>query len=575
MTVVGKVVAAGAIVVLSVALGGSARAASAAWQADTSGQITSPADGQVVSGSTVTVSASTGMIQLSMGLYVEGPSTPSQKVAGGGANQTLSGTFDAGAAPNGPFTVTLKGELTGRVYATSTFKLRRPAQTPGNPNVARQGTDKVLVTWPKGAEPDLQSYEVSNTLTGIVGRLPADGACEGTSCRAALAVPAKAEGQRVGFTVKAFRGDGEGGSIGSDPSGAAYLAIPAKPTAKPKKTTTKTPKNRDAKNVDALPTLPAKRQALPADQPSRKPTTTKLPDIPDTDVDGNLPIPTADDDSGGLVPSGGRDGTDTEPVTAGDVRAQSSASPLGNIGQYGFYVAVGLLLLLLGAHAGAWARRRALAGAGAASGATSVPAGAATRAGQASAAGGVHGSHGAHGSYVAHGPQGSLGDDTVPPSAAVPLRRRPTVILAVAKTRVPEKSRTEQPKEHQQPSKDALGEKPAAFPTSEPARKEISVQIEVDDDWGVRDTDGARQGPKRIALPSSAVTDVAEGSASINPPAVRIEEHWDDYLPPSPRAMEDSGFWERPQSGSADFWAADDDENERVFAGRRHRGGDS
>ncbi|NBE99906.1 hypothetical protein FE391_26445 [Nonomuraea sp. KC401] len=569
MTVVGKVVAAGAIVVLSVALGGSARAASATWQADTSGQITSPTDGQVLSGSTITVSASTGMIQLSMGLYVEGPSTPSQKVAGGGANQTLSGTFDAGAAPNGPFTVTLKGELTGSVYATSTFKLRRPAETPGNPNVARQGTDKVLVTWPKGAEPDLQSYEVSNTLTGIVGRLPADGACEGTSCRAALTVPAKAEGQRVGFTVKAFRGDGEGGSIGSDPSGAAYLAIPAKTTAKPKKTTKQTPKKRDAKNVDALPTLPAKRQAAPTDEPNRK--TTKLPDIPDTDVDGNLPIPTADDDSGGLVPSGARDGTDTAPVTAGDVRAQSSASPLGNIGQYALYVAAGLLLLLLGAHAGAWARRRALAGpgTGATSGATSAPVGAATRAGRASAEGGAHGSHVA---------QGSQGDVTVPP-AAVPLRRRPTVILAVAKTRVPEKSQAEQPKEHQQPSKhersrDAFGES-TAFPTSEPARKEISVQIEVDDVWGVRDTDGARQGPKRIALPSSAVTDVPEGSASISPPAVRIEEHWDDYLPPSPRAMEDSGFWERPQPGSADFWAADDDENERVSAGRRHRGGDS
>ncbi|TDD16006.1 hypothetical protein [Nonomuraea diastatica] len=566
MTVVGKVVAAGAIVAVSVTLGGSARAASVTWQADTSGQITSPTDCQVVSGSSVTVSARTGMIQLNMGLYLEGPATPRQKVAGGGANQTLSGTFDAGDAPNGPFTVILKGELTGREYATSTFKLRRPAEAPGNVNVARQGADKVLVTWARGPEPDLQSYEVSNTLTGIVGRLPADSACAGTSCRAVLAVPAKAEGQRVAFTVKAFRGDGEGGSIGSDPSASAYLAFPAKPTAKPKKTTKQTPKSRDGKNVDALPTLPAKRQPLPTDEPTtRNPKTSKLPDIPDTDTDGNLPIPTADDDSGGLVPSGARDGTDTAPVTTGDVRAQSSESPLGEIGQYGLYVAAGLLLLLLGAHAGAWARRRALAGDGA--GATPAPVTAATRAGPAFAGGGT---------------QAAENDDTIQP-AATPLRRRPTVILAVAKTRVPDHSRTEQPTEHQQSAKpersrDTPGERAAAFSKSDPARKEISVQIEVDDVREVRDAEGTRQGPMRIALPSSAVTDVPEGSASITPPAVRIEEHWDDYLPPSPRAMEDSGFWERPQPGSADFWAADegdDHENERAFAGRRHRGGDS
>ncbi|MCA2227165.1 hypothetical protein [Nonomuraea aurantiaca] len=83
----------------------------------------------------------------------------------------------------------------------------------------------------------------------------------------------------------------------------------------------------------------------------------------------------------------------------------------------------------------------------------------------------------------------------------------------------------------------------------------------------------ARQEPVRIALPSSAVIEVSESGVAATPPAVRIEERWDDYLPPAPRAMEDSGFWERPQPGAGDFWAADDDEN--AFAGHRHRGGDS
>ncbi|WP_449061023.1 hypothetical protein [Planomonospora algeriensis] len=37
---------------------------------------------------------------------------------------------------------------------------------------------------------------------------------------------------------------------------------------------------------------------------------------------------------------------------------------------------------------------------------------------------------------------------------------------------------------------------------------------------------------------------------------------WDGYLPPAPRSIEDSGFWERPQPGATDFWAEDRDEDE-------------
>jgi hypothetical protein len=68
---------------------------------------------------------------------------------------------------------------------------------------------------------------------------------------------------------------------------------------------------------------------------------------------------------------------------------------------------------------------------------------------------------------------------------------------------------------------------------------------------------------------------------------MRLEERWDDYLPPSPRSMEDSGFWERPQPGAADFWNVDDDGdgdgknagegsgNGQAYTGRRPRGGES
>ncbi|MER7428605.1 hypothetical protein ABT362_38035 [Nonomuraea rubra] len=694
-----------------------------------SGQITSPSDGEVISSSSVVVSARTGLMQLRMGLYVDGPSTPSQKVASGGANQTLSGTFDAGDAPNGTFTVTLKGEITGSRYASTTFKLRRPAEAPGGVNASRQGTDKVLVTWNKGSEPDLQSYEVSNTQSGVVGRLSADSACAGSSCKAVLAVPSKAAGQKVGFSVKAFRGDGDGGSIGSGDSAAAYVTFPAPPAAQPTRKATdsaQAPKNRDARGVDALPTLPAKKQAIPSRKPTtptRKPTTTKLPDIPDADPSGNLPIPSAVDqgENDGLVPADTKDGADEAPVQSDGVKAQSSESPIGNIGQYGLYVAGGILLLLLGAHAGAWARRRALA-TGSSGSARLTPApdtDAPTGAAQA------HNTN--PGLHVRQPETGT------PHTTAAP--RRPAVILAVAKTRLPE-----QPSRPQQvpgmdaersldtPSKqsdgegrslseargrrseagmDAGGAEPLlpasaveSSPTSPlassaprasalsvelplraatakppygaaPRRREVSPsdrrrgeastsdrgQGEVprpdrgrrdvpgsdrergevprsdrereevlasdqvvadrmgggavtpdwtrrsgaggrrsgaggplphvadgDDSGGVQGRQkewGAQQAPLQIALPSSAVTDVPEPAAPAVAPAVRLEERWDDYLPPSPRSMEDSGFWERPQPGAADFWAADEDADdrgdekgeERTQAGRRHRDG--
>lgn len=661
MTVVGRVMTAAAVVAGSIVLGGSAQAA-VARQAEASGEITSPSDGQVITGSSVTVSAHTGLMQLKMGLYVDGPSTPSQKIASGGANQTISGTFDAGSAPNGTFTVTLKGEITGAKYATSTFKLRRPPETPGNVNARLEGDGKVEVTWSKGAEPDLQSYEVSTSQSGIVGRLPADNACSGSSCKATLAVPAKAAGQRVGITVKAYRGDGDGGSIGSGKSGAAYVTVPAPATSQPKKQTTNTrqaPKTDGKKAVEPLPTLPGKKQTKPMNVPTRKPTThdntSALPAMPDTDAKGDLPIPTAADDegeTGGLAPSGtdesAKNDTGSAPVEAGGVKARSDESPMGSIGQYGVYVACGLLLLLLAAHFGAWARRRALASAG---GRTAASVGATVAA---SGGGGTS------------APQAT---DGVPPTATA--SRRPAVVLAVAKTRMPEprqehlstsisdkdsgtlaaadrtpSSAMEADRVHgtaaamperapgmltpaadeavgqSVPASDPVsgtpapasgqahgGSLPASLPISGtsasaagkalgdpapasglapdrqasaadsarvPGQGRGHVPTALPMYLGVQDlraAEAARQEPLRIALPSSAVTDVPEAPTSAIPAAVPLEDRWDDYLPPSPRSMEDSGFWERPQPGAGDFWAADDEE--RAYVGRRYKEDDS
>jgi hypothetical protein len=691
VTVVGRVVTAGIVAAASIVLGGSAQAV-AMTRTGSPGEITSPSDGQVVSSSSVTVAARTGLMQLSMGLYVEGPSTPTQKVAVGGANQTISGTFDAGNAPNGAFTVTLKGEITGTRYATSTFKLRRPPETPGDVNASLQGATKVLLTWSKGAEPDLQSYEVSNSRSGTVGRLSAESSCDGGSCKATLAVPAQAAGQKVGFTVKAFRGDGDGGSIGSDESGAAYVTVPAAPSARPKKDTTKTRETpKETKGVDPLPTLPAKKRTEPTSKPAtRRPATATLPAIPDADRNGNLPIPAADDQGelGGPTPEGAANGSDTVPVQEGGVEAQSNESPMGNIGQYGLYVAGGLLLLLLGAHAGAWARRRSLATEGGrrplprstAPAAPGVPAGVTASDGVVPAAGAVRGDAG----------------DVAVAATVTPPRRRPAMIIAVARTRVPDQSQAHvqppaQGQVHAQPQAHALkpssidlvlrqdgssNDRPSVHePASvdrpgaqEPGAQELSsagrsdvqepsavprvgaqgvssvdrvhprdmspaddprAEEVISDDRsrlqafarsalidqacleasstvlplggggrGGGDAAAAggkageasggsdrqeghagRQGPIRIALPSSAVTDVPQPSASVPRPAIRIEDRWDDYLPPSPRSMEDSGFWERPQPGAADFWAPDDDDADgrdddvkRAYAGRRDNG---
>ncbi|WP_219471166.1 hypothetical protein [Nonomuraea rhizosphaerae] len=808
MTVVGRAMIVTVVMAGSIVLGGSAQAAVEARQAADSGEITSPSDGQVVTSGSVSISAHTGVMQLSMGVYVEGPSTSRQKVASGGANQTISGTFNPGDAPNGTFNVILKGEITNSTYATSTFKLRRPAATPSGVSAALQGSgknEKIVVTWSKGSEPDLQSYEVATTLSGIVGRLPADSACSGSSCKATLAVPSKAAGQRVGFTVKAFRGDGDGGSIGSGNSGATYVNIPAPPTAKPKKTATKQrdPKAGTRKGVETLPTL-SNRQTQPTAAPTRKAkSTNNLPAMPDTDPKGNLPIPTASTGDTGRTDGLTPDGTNGDASTGVDtaVKAQSSESSFGTIGQYGLYVAGGLLLLLLAAHAGAWARRRSLAAASA----TESPAARATPVV----------------SVASPSTGGTSPQSTSSSAGTTSPRRRPAVVLAVTKVRPPDETRrtgtgtgtgagtgtgtgtgtgagtdaaaqfrmsdrsgtADESRTPKSPSdtpegrsrtperssrapygrsqgqddrsrppygpaqgqddrsrsqddrSQPQGERPRAqderlraqaqrmpMPELPPASSErtdgsrpmpelarasdgssdegTSVRGDVrtpeqgrqrtrmepisdrpdsttasgptaangsttvsgpmaasgstaaigragadgragetdrvgqngrngrlasessepnkpdrakataaerpraalplhlsdadlrfdPDEWMAIDQresasadavererpdqdDPEGREPMWISLPSSAVTEVPESAATVVPPAVRIEDRWDDYLPPSPRSMEDSGFWERPQPGAVDFWAADEDEN--ALAGHRHRGGDS
>ncbi|MET9338638.1 hypothetical protein [Nonomuraea sp. NPDC003804] len=537
MTAVRRLMAAGVVmpVVIGAAVFGVATPAQARADIDMPSRVTTSAP--------VTIQ---GTVDLAFDavLYVDGT-----EVAKG--NQRVTYTWNPAEHANGSYQIRLvqKGKLLGSKWDENTATLRQaiPADPPSGVAAVMSGDDKIVVTWSKGSEADLQSYEIFTSQSGSVGKVSADSACSGGACKATLAVPGKATGQQVGFMVKAYRSDGEGGMLGSGNSNTAYVTVPAPPPpAQPKAAQTKqaqpqTSGNQQAKNTrkteQSLPSIPSKKRVTPTAKPRQNvpKTVSRMPALPatETDTKGEYKLPAAKpetkkkSDDEPLVPA------DDEAATAKDtaaqavdttVKAQSSESPIGNIGQYGIYVAGGLLLLLLAAHGGAWARRRALASAGGGPVAAPAPA-------------------------PADGPQPG---DSIPPTAAAP--RRPAVVLAVAKTRKP------QPHVPEQPGPDGAGPRLPMYMSAQEAK--------------VADPP-VRPEPIRLALPSSAVTTVTPGSdiSPVRPAAARIEDRWDDYLPPAPRSMEDSGFWERPQPGAGDFWAADDDE--AAYIGRRHLGGDS
>ncbi|ETK34429.1 hypothetical protein MPTA5024_19140 [Microbispora sp. ATCC PTA-5024] len=309
------------------------------------GEILSPGDGQTIrTPGPVAISAKTDWYQVSMALYVEGPSVSRQKIASGGANQTISGSFDPGDAPNGTFTVTLYGEITNKTYKTSTFVLSRPPQTPSGVEARLKNASTVVVTWAKGAEPDLRSYEISSRKTGASGSVSADEACSGSTCQASVAVPAKAAGQKVDLAVRAFRSDGQGGAIGSPGAATASVSIPA---PKPSATTSQKPASE-------------KPQASKTGD-RRLPTTTlpnPLPTVPKEHGNTKLKLPAVNG-------TGDPAGPEVAPAKsdAPDVSAQSSFAPLGGL-SYGIYAAIAVVLLLIGAHLGALVRRRSGSGAG-------------------------------------------------------------------------------------------------------------------------------------------------------------------------------------------------------------------
>ncbi|MBO3745813.1 hypothetical protein J5X84_07000 [Streptosporangiaceae bacterium NEAU-GS5] len=318
----------------------SAAGLAASRAAAIDGKITSPGDGARVSDGRVSISATLSWVCQAK-LTVDGEGVSGTTVAEGGnclGNTTISGSFaPPSSAPNGSYKVTLKGSLTQTVFDSVSFVVSRPPATPSGVSAKLDGSSKAVVTWSKGEEPDLQDYRISATQGGASASVTADQACSGSSCQATLSLPAKSAGHKVGFSVKAIRADGAGGTIGSGSSSAAYVNVPA-----PK--VTQKPSPRPSGSVKELPQLPAgpthqaQRIALPKSIPTKAP---KLPDPGKTDF--TLPevtqVPTA------------------APPKVAPVQAAADSSSSNGL-RYGIYLAIGLLLLLVGAHIGAWIRRR-------------------------------------------------------------------------------------------------------------------------------------------------------------------------------------------------------------------------
>ncbi|GIH64000.1 hypothetical protein [Microbispora siamensis] len=383
-------------------------------------EILSPADGAVVKSSgAVAVSAKTDWYQISMALYIEGPSVSRQKIASGGANQTISGSFDPGDAPNGTFTVSLFGEVTHKTYATSTFVLSRPPEAPSGVEAQLKNPSTILVSWAKGAEPDLQSYEITSVKAGKSGSVSADSACSGSTCQTRLALPSGLGGQKVDVSVRAFRSDGTGGTVASQRSAAVYVTVPApKPSPSPSPTPSKKPGQAAVKSPAAKTPKTHQTTAVPNPEPAL-PQNTALPKDTEPPKDTELTLPEA---------NGGSD--QTEPVVIPEktddpkMTAQSSFLPLGGL-SFGVYVALAVVLLLTGANLGAWLRRKGLtsdsAGEGRSGGSEPRP---------------VAGKTGAspQAATVASGAAAFGGAATAKARGKAPVRR-PSVILARPKAR--------------------------------------------------------------------------------------------------------------------------------------------
>ncbi|WP_189238400.1 hypothetical protein [Planomonospora parontospora] len=573
-------------------------------------------------------------------LYVNG-----RQVAKG--DRRVSYAWDPRRRPNGRYTIRLveRGKLLGGRWDETSRTLTQsvPPRSPGGVGVRLRG-DRAVLTWSRGAEPDLRGYEIFSSRTGRVGAVGVSGACGGGSCRVTLVLPAKAAGKRIGFTVRAIRSDGRGGTLASGRSAVAGVSVPV-PRARERARS----RGDEGDPHDAG----ARREGRNHAEDDRRSGVESLPRLPQKDTPTSRARPAeivpdggsgAQEGGAGTGPGAGGAGSGTEPDTgseAADSGAAGRAGKGGGTGRagsevaetasdgstdatgrpgpatdgtagLGLLIAGGMLLLLLGAHGGAWVRRRWLTGradgrvtGGSGEGMTAkVLNGSAVPGWDGGSHGGAAGGAASRGGAVLDGGDTSRGGSAAegtdtrgaalrgdgagaarsPAAGKAPgPPRRPAVILAVVRmpySRRPaggsaaghpvtcsftrsftggggKTSDTASPGEA-----GSSGARPGApveagqAVSAEAGRTEHAARPE--ESGAAAEIPHARFESTGSTLPAAAP---APEIGSVTPVAVRSSGgRWDGYLPSAPRSIEDSGFWERPQPGATDFWAEDREE---------------
>ncbi|MET8047497.1 hypothetical protein ABZU75_07820 [Streptosporangium sp. NPDC005286] len=645
------------------------------------------APSRVTSNSTVILSGRVDLLFDAV-LFVNG-----RQVAKG--DQKVSYAWNPRYHRNGSYRIRLeqRGKVLGAEWHQTSRTLVQavPPATPSGVSARLYGK-QVVVRWSRGAEPDLQGYVISTSRTGRVGSVRVGSACSGGSCRATLAVPGKAAGQRIGFTVRALRGNGGGGTLSSGNSAGASVKVPAATVAKSGRKTggqessgtrsgshqsdtgsrqnTEKSGNRSENKqagVHDLPQLPAKKPTAASNRPSGTAgASTEKPGVSEKaenggDATSSVAEPAEETNEGTGGDREKKEGADSAPDSgaAGETEADSAPNtnttagssdvPTGGMSQYGMFIAGALVLLLLGAHGGAWIRRRLLAAEDGSAGGdrrrggwsdgqttpfTPEPLGGRDSTGDARTAG-------RGGTADRSGTTGSGGRGGVAGKGGIAVTvdpRRPAVILAVVKTglapgspspdsrgsvrphspgqspdrsapdrSVPERNVSAEPAPARrvpaqrisirdapvqpisvQPASVRLasvrkaadreteaqraGTRQAEGEHAEGDHAEIEhaeiehaeiehaeieyAEAEYAETWQAGHAGRPDAGPAPGAVPLSEAGDVGQAAA-------RTADRWDDYLPPAPRSMEDSGFWERPQPGATDFWAEDRNDDER------------
>ncbi|WP_147312280.1 hypothetical protein [Thermomonospora umbrina] len=176
-----------------------------------SGEITSPANGAVItSGSQLTANATYKQVLLGgVQLRVSTPGGGDQLLASGGLLRgTVSGSF--GIRKNGRYTVRLVRR--SQTYDTNTVTVRIPPARPSGVSAKVSGRT-LSVTWNLGPEADLSGYSVSASGLGSKSGSPGS-LCSGSTCSSKFTLGKDDTGSST-VSIRSLRPDGTGGSVSS------------------------------------------------------------------------------------------------------------------------------------------------------------------------------------------------------------------------------------------------------------------------------------------------------------------------------------------------------------------------